>query len=101
MTCVLCCAQEPERRDHLWGLVQRLGQGLGVKAESPIVPLIVGSEAAALKASAQLLQRGFYVPAIRPPTVAPGTSRQVLAWSLTLTLQCFFRPAICSAQKIV
>ena len=59
--------------------MQRLGQGLGVEATSPIVPLIVGSEAAALKASAQLLQRGFYVPAIRPPTVAPGTSRQVFA----------------------
>ena len=57
--------------------MQRLGQGLGVEAESPIVPLIVGSEAAALKASAQLLQRGFYVPAIRPPTVASGTSRHV------------------------
>lgn len=60
----------------MWRLVERLGQGLGVEAASPILPLIVGSEAAALRASAQLLQRGFYVPAIRPPTVAPGTSRQ-------------------------
>ena len=71
----LAYTQEPERRKHLWRLVERLAEGLGMPAESPIVPLIVGSEAAALSASAQLLQRGLYVPAIRPPTVAPGTSR--------------------------
>jgi 8-amino-7-oxononanoate synthase len=42
---------------------------------SPIVPVILGSEAAALEASGRLLDDGFLVPAIRPPTVAPGTSR--------------------------
>ncbi len=67
--------QEPDRREHLWRLVRQLGEGLGVDACSPIVPLIVGSEAAAVAASAALLEKGFYVPAIRPPTVAPGTSR--------------------------
>ena len=55
--------------------MQRLGDGLGVEAQSPIVPVVLGSEAAAVSASAALLERGFYVPAIRPPTVAPGTSR--------------------------
>lgn len=53
----------------------RLGAGLGVPAASPIVPLVIGGEAAALAASAALLARGFHVPAIRPPTVAAGTSR--------------------------
>lgn len=42
---------------------------------SPIVPLIVGAEAAAVSASAALLARGLHVPAIRPPTVPVGTSR--------------------------
>jgi 8-amino-7-oxononanoate synthase len=69
------CLQEPARREHLWRLVRQLGAGLGVAAQSPIVPLIIGSEAAAIAASSALLARGFYVPAIRPPTVAPGTSR--------------------------
>jgi 8-amino-7-oxononanoate synthase len=42
---------------------------------SPIIPVILGSEERALKASAVLLDQGLWVPAIRPPTVPAGTSR--------------------------
>jgi 8-amino-7-oxononanoate synthase len=42
---------------------------------SPIVPFVCGEEQRALDAAAALLDRGLLVPAIRPPTVAPGTSR--------------------------
>jgi 8-amino-7-oxononanoate synthase len=42
---------------------------------SPIVPIVVGAERAALEASAALLSEGLFVPAIRPPTVPPGRSR--------------------------
>ena len=42
---------------------------------SPIVPLVVGDEDVAVERSARLLELGLHVPAIRPPTVAPGTSR--------------------------
>jgi 8-amino-7-oxononanoate synthase len=42
---------------------------------SPIVPVIIGSEADALAASSALLSEGLWVPAIRPPTVPLGTSR--------------------------
>ena len=57
--------------------MEQLGRGIGAEAQSPILPLILGSEAAAVAASTALLEKGFYVPAIRPPTVAPGTSRSV------------------------
>ncbi|PCI60169.1 MAG: 8-amino-7-oxononanoate synthase [Kordiimonadales bacterium] len=42
---------------------------------SPIVPMIIGDEREALEASEKLAKRGFRVVAIRPPTVAEGTSR--------------------------
>lgn len=42
---------------------------------SPIVPIVLGDEQRALDAAADLLEQGLWVPAIRPPTVAPGSSR--------------------------
>lgn len=42
---------------------------------SPIVPIVLGAEERAVAASAALRQRGVWVPAIRPPTVPPGTAR--------------------------
>ncbi|MCU0268347.1 MAG: 8-amino-7-oxononanoate synthase [Acidimicrobiales bacterium] len=52
---------------------------------SPIIPVVVGEEQAALAAAAALLERGLLVPAIRPPTVAPGTSRLRVALSAAHT----------------
>jgi 8-amino-7-oxononanoate synthase len=48
---------------------------------SPIIPIILGAEAAALSATAALSEQGIFVPAIRPPTVAPGTARLRVALS--------------------
>lgn len=48
---------------------------------SAIVPIVLGSETAALEASRALLERGIYIPAIRPPTVPHGTSRLRLTLS--------------------
>lgn len=52
---------------------------------SPIVPVVVGEEGAALAASEALRARGLLVPAIRPPTVAPGTSRLRISLSAAHT----------------
>ena len=53
---------------------------------SPIVPIVLGDEQRALDASARLLaDHGLLVPAIRPPTVAPGTSRLRVALSAAHT----------------
>lgn len=52
---------------------------------SPILPVIIGPEAEAVAASDRLLEHGLLVPAIRPPTVAPGTSRLRIALSAAHT----------------
>jgi len=40
-----------------------------------IQPIVVGDARRSLEAAARLRERGFFVPAIRPPTVPEGTSR--------------------------
>lgn len=52
---------------------------------SPIIPVVLGDEHRALDASAALLERGIFVPAIRPPTVPRGTSRLRIALSAAHT----------------
>ena len=50
-------------------------------AQSPIVPIVLGSAQAALAASRRLEDEGFLVVAIRPPTVPEGTARLRLAFT--------------------
>ena len=50
-----------------------------------IVPLIAGSNEAALALSERLREAGFFATAIRPPTVPPGTARVRLAFSAAHT----------------
>jgi 8-amino-7-oxononanoate synthase len=72
---------EPERRQRLHRLIAHMKSGLGARGfdvsrvVSPIFPVVLGSEGRALAAAAGLRERGFYVRAIRPPTVPRGTSR--------------------------
>lgn len=73
--------QEPDRRQRVLSMASDLKEALAragfaaSDSQSQIIPVIVGSAGDALRMSEQLLSAGFLVPAIRPPTVAPGTSR--------------------------
>ena len=68
--------------DGLRSHVERVAPG----HPSPIVPIVLGDEQRALDASTILLDdHGLLVPAIRPPTVAPGTSRLRIALSAAHT----------------
>ena len=73
-------AHEPERRDEVHrksALLRRELNVAGGKAsgDSPIVPIVVGSNEAALSLQSSLVAAGYDVRAIRPPSVAPGTAR--------------------------
>ncbi len=80
--------REPERRrelrDRATAFRTRLAaRGIEIgQAEAQIVPVIAGEPAAAVALSARLAEAGFFVPAIRPPSVPPGKSlvRASLSW---------------------
>lgn len=78
---VVRSAEGRSLRDRLRRTVETLVPG----HPSPIVPVVVGAEDAALDAARRLLERGLWVPAIRPPTVAPGSSRLRIALSAAHT----------------
>jgi 8-amino-7-oxononanoate synthase len=65
------------RRELLWRNVDRLRAALGLRERTPapILPIVVGDNSAALELSAALLDRGWHVQAIRPPTVPEGKAR--------------------------
>ena len=79
--------QEESRRNHLRALVGRLRQRLEDlpwrlrASDTPIQPLIVGDNRAALDLAEGLRSRGIWVSAIRPPTVPAGTARLRIALS--------------------
>jgi 8-amino-7-oxononanoate synthase len=65
-------------------LARRFTGTLGLpRAESAIVPLVIGSNREVLEASAALGEAGFLVAAIRPPTVPDGTARLRFTFSAT------------------
>jgi len=69
------------RRAHLQQLVAQLQTALHLQrwqlwpSQTAIQPVVIGSDKAALRAAAGLLEQGLWVPAIRPPTVPADTAR--------------------------
>jgi 8-amino-7-oxononanoate synthase len=80
-------------RAQLGALIARLDQELKLErwqrlaSSTAIQPIIIGSNDEALRAAAGLHERGLWVPAIRPPTVAAGTARLRVTLSATHTEQ--------------
>ncbi|KAL3365671.1 hypothetical protein AABB24_010680 [Solanum stoloniferum] len=83
---VIVAKKEMWRRRAIWNRVQDFRDLTGIPITSPIISLIVGSEAKALQASRHLLEFGFHITAIRPPTVAPNSCRLRIALSAAHTL---------------
>jgi 8-amino-7-oxononanoate synthase len=69
------------RRAHLAGRIAQFRAGAGslpwplLPSLTAIQPLIVGDNGAAMRVADALRAKGFWVPAIRPPTVPQGTAR--------------------------
>ncbi|RKX62696.1 MAG: 8-amino-7-oxononanoate synthase [Thermodesulfobacteriota bacterium] len=74
--------EEPERRTRVCELASELRRALkedlgfiNTPSESQIVPMMVGDSQGALSLAESLRDAGFFVKAIRPPTVPEGTAR--------------------------
>ncbi len=73
---------EPWRGARALAFAQHVTEALGLpRAQSAIVPILLGTPERALAAAAQLQEAGLLAVAIRPPTVPPGTARLRLAFS--------------------
>ena len=78
---------EPWRRDALRARVASFRAGAKrldvtlLNSETPIQPIVLGSEARALRVAGRLQERNVLVPAIRPPTVPEGASRLRITFS--------------------
>jgi 7-keto-8-aminopelargonate synthetase-like enzyme len=79
---------EPQRQRRVRELAKRVraelsAAGFAILAgDSPIIPIVLGEERAALDAAEMLRSEGFLVLPVRPPTVPKGSSR------LRVTLSC-------------
>jgi 8-amino-7-oxononanoate synthase len=79
--------EEPWRRVRVLEHAERFRAGaasLGLAlmpSPTPIQPLVLGDESAALAVAQRLLDHGLWAPAIRPPTVPARTSRLRVTFS--------------------
>ena len=55
-----------------WFCGQLQEEGIPARSETAIVPVLVGDEEAAMEISRQLQEEGYFIPAIRYPTVRKG-----------------------------
>ncbi len=77
-------------RARLWKSVREISSD----AASAIIPVMIGDERAAGAAAERLLGAGYWVPAVRYPTVARGAAR------LRLTVGALHRPGDIAGVKV-
>jgi glycine C-acetyltransferase/8-amino-7-oxononanoate synthase len=81
------------RREQLWRNLAHFGAEMpdlfsdGQKIQSAIIPLVLGDSGRALEAADRLGERGYYVPAIRYPTVPRDAARLRISISARHTEQ--------------
>ncbi|KAB8036048.1 8-amino-7-oxononanoate synthase [Janthinobacterium aquaticum] len=90
---IIAGAEGQQRRAHLQALIAQWNAGLqlqhwqAVPSATAIQPVIIGDNADMMAIAAHLYQQGYWVGAIRPPTVPVGTARLRVTLSAGHTTQ--------------
>jgi 8-amino-7-oxononanoate synthase len=98
-------AEGAARRTRLDGLIVQLKRtlvsehGTLLESHTAIQPLVIGGNEEALRIAAALYEQGLWVPAIRPPTVPPGTARLRITLSAAHTEQDV-QQLVCALNQI-
>lgn len=69
-------------------------------SETAIIPIRIGEEEKAVKVSARLMEQGFFIPAIRYPTVKKGEAMLRAALMATHTKEELAAAAAAIAEAI-
>ncbi|MEP7242910.1 MAG: 8-amino-7-oxononanoate synthase [Gammaproteobacteria bacterium] len=83
--------REPWRRERVLALAARFRAAARqldlhlASSDTPIQPVVLGHAEAAVRAQNELLEAGFLVVAIRPPTVPTGTARLRITFTASHT----------------
>lgn len=79
---------QKQKLESLTGDIHKLLKCIGIitPSKSHIIPVMIGENGKTLEISEKLRSMGYYIPAIRPPTVPEGTSRL----RISLTADCNF-----------
>ena len=64
-------------------------RGISTPSSTHIIPIVIGDNEKTVKVSEKLRSMGYYIPAIRPPTVPQGTSRLRISLTADCKLQSF------------
>lgn len=97
--------EEPWRVGRLqknirWFCGQLRERGIETDSETAIIPIRIGAEEKALKVSEMLMERGFFLPAIRYPTVRKGEAMLRAALMATHTKEELAEAAAAIAEAI-
>lgn len=81
-----------QKRRHLQEIAEKVRKGAEKKgyvseSQSHIIPVVAGSNEAAIRLAQDMQNAGFYVLPLRPPTVPEGTSRLRLSLTAAITLE--------------
>ena len=83
-----------EQKNKLNSLIQSIHEILDSRniitpSSTHIIPIIIGSNEKTLQVSEELKSKGYYIPAIRPPTVKEGSARLRISLTADHTLKDF------------